>query len=150
MKEEQNGNWVLGDTQPRTMDSSHRGTWAPPKKPVTQAISMPKGMWNGTPKSEKGKRDLICSWGLGVEERSFQKGMDLSWNVDVPRGSNPCGSWTPILWEQPGRRSFCFLLTSLCSKLPKRWSQRPPSALHGHTHTHTHCCLLKPDMRSFF
>ena len=77
--------------------------------------------------------------GVGVRERSFQKGMDLIWNVEVPRGFNPCGSLIPAFWEQPERRRpFCLLLTSLCSKLPKRWSQRPPSALHGHTHRHTH------------
>lgn len=146
-KMEQNGKWVLGDAPLRTTDSSQGGTWAPPKKPATQATFVSKGPCNGTPNLKRRKEILFAPRGGREASRTEWILFGLLKSQGVPIH----GSRNPILCELPGkRRPFCLLHTSLCSKLPKRWSQRPPSALHGHTHTHPpHCCLLKPDMRSF-
>lgn len=68
MKEEQNGNWVLGNALSRTMDSrkSKRGAGLPKEKSITQAVSMSKGIRKGTPNFKKGRRDLPAwSWGKG-------------------------------------------------------------------------------------
>lgn len=42
-------------SRPRTLDSSQSGTRAPPKKPVTQAASVPNGTGNGTLHLQRGK-----------------------------------------------------------------------------------------------
>lgn len=73
------------------MDSSQRGAWASPKKPVTQATSMPNWNTKWNPNLKRGEKILFHSgrWGKG------EKLPDLFWNAEVPGGSDPSGPWTP-------------------------------------------------------
>jgi len=93
VKEEQNGNWVLGNTPSRTMDSSQGGTGLPKELYYSSCVYV-QGKEREPQILKREKRSSLLV-GVGVRERSFQKGMDLIWNVEVPRGFNPCGSLIP-------------------------------------------------------
>ena len=64
MKEEQNGNWDLGDVQPRTMDSSQRGAGLLQRN-CSSSCAQGKMKWN--PKLKRGKEILFARghWGKG-------------------------------------------------------------------------------------
>lgn len=66
MKEEQNGNWVLGNTPSRTMDSSQGGTGLPQRTLLLKLCLCPRE-GKGTPNFKKGEEIVSArgSWGKG-------------------------------------------------------------------------------------